>query len=150
MADIPTEGKAPRGARGGAAARAVSRAALRNFGLTLAAGFAVLGGLLTWRGRDLDLYFYAAAAVFLVAGLAAPSALGPVRRVWLKIGEGLGWVMTRVIMVVLFYAVVTPIGLIGRALGKDFLSLKRDPKATTYWVPVDPADRQREHYERQY
>ena len=43
-----------------------------------------------------------------------------------------------------------PIGLIGRALGKDFLSLKRDPKATTYWVPVDPADRSREHYERQY
>ena len=75
-----------------------SRARLRNFGLTLAAGFAVLGGLLSWRGRDIDTYFYAAAAVFLVVGLVAPSVLGPVRRVWLKVGEGLGWVMTRVIM----------------------------------------------------
>jgi hypothetical protein len=130
--------------------RGANRTQLRHFGLTLAAGFAVLGGLLLWRGREINTYFFAAAVVFLVAGLAAPSALGPVRRVWLKIGEAIGWVMTRVIMLVLFFAVVTPIGLVARALGKDFLSLKRDPKAKTYWVPVDPADRPKEHYERQY
>jgi hypothetical protein len=129
---------------------AADRARLRNFGLTLAAGFAVLGGLLLWRGRESNAYFFATAVVFLVAGLAAPSVLRPVRRAWLWVGGVVGWVMTRVIMLVLFFAVITPIGLIARALGKDFLSLKHDPEAKTYWVAVDPAERSREHYERQY
>jgi len=126
------------------------RRELRNFGLTLAVGFGAVGALLLWRGKASDVYFLAAAAVFLLLGLAAPLSLRPVRRGWLKAADLVGWVMTRVILLVLFFAVVTPIGAIARVLGKDFLGLKRDPEAKTYWVPVEPGDRPRDHYDRQY
>lgn len=126
------------------------RAELRNFGLTLAAGLAVLGALLLWRDRAIYVYFFGAAALLLVLSLIAPAVLGPFRKFWLKLGELLGWVMTRVIMFILFYAVVTPIGLVARASGRDFLRLKFDSKAKTYWDHCEPADHPKEHYERQY
>jgi hypothetical protein len=126
------------------------RAELRNFGLTIAAGLAVLGALLLWRGRPFYPYFFAAGGVFLVLGLAAPLALGPFRTVWMRFAELLGWVMTRVVMVVIFFVVVTPIGLVARASGRDLLQLKLDRDAKTYWLPVETEDRSREHYERQY
>lgn len=126
------------------------KAELRNFGLTLAAGFAILGALFLWRHKPIYVYFFIAATVFVVLGLAVPAVLRPVQRLWLKLGDRLGWVMTRVIMVVMFYAVVTPIGLIARATGKDFLHLKFDKDSKTYWVRVKSQDKTREDYERQY
>ncbi|MFZ1946727.1 MAG: SxtJ family membrane protein [bacterium] len=126
------------------------RAEMRKFGLTLAVGLAVLGALLLWRGRSIYVYFFGAAAAFLVVGLIAPVALRPFQKFWMKLADLLGWVMTRVIMVALFFAVVTPIGLVARAVGKDFLRLKFDSKAKTYWDPCEPAERPKEHYERQY
>lgn len=139
-----------RGTRGGAKALGPDKAKLRNFGLTMAAALAVLGALLLWRHREIYLYFFIAGAAFLSLGLAVPAALRPVEKGWMKLADRLGWVMTRVIMVVMFYAVVTPIGLIARAAGKRFLHLEFDKNARTYWVPATPQDKPKEDYERQY
>lgn len=136
--------------RGGAKAGQPNKAKLRNFGLTMAVALAVLGALLLWRHRAIYLYFFIAAAAFLGLGLAVPTALKPIEKGWMKFAERMGWVMTRVIMVVMFYVVVTPIGLIARAAGKDFLHLRFDKDARSYWVPVKSQDKPREDYERQY
>jgi hypothetical protein len=116
----------------------------------MAAALVVLGALLLWRHKAIHPYFFMAAAAFLGLGLALPRALGPAEKGWMKFAERLGWVMTRVIMVVMFYAVVTPIGLLARAAGKDFLHLKFDRNARTYWVPAECREKTKEDYERQY
>jgi hypothetical protein len=126
------------------------RRGLRNFGLTVGIGFGVLGGLLLWRGRGTYPYFFVAAAALILPGLLAPSMLKPVRHVWMRLAHALGWVMTRVILAVLFYTAFTLVGLLGRLFGHCFLELGIDRSRQTYWIRRDPAaDRDRD-YEKQF
>jgi hypothetical protein len=131
-------------------AHRVTRRKLRNFGLTVGIAFGVLGALLFWRDKAHYVYFAVISAAFLGLGLLVPAALKPVEKVWMTAANALGWVMTRVILTVLFFAVFTPIGLLARLLGKDFLNLKTDESATSYWIYREPRDLTREDYEKQF
>ena len=126
------------------------KARLREFGITLGCAFGVLGGLLLWRDKAHYIYFFAASAVFFLLGLAVPSALRPVQKVWMKFSLALGWVMTRVILTVLFFAVFTPIGAISRLFGKRFLCLATGESCDTYWEYKKPRELKKSDYEKQY
>ncbi|MGD9140457.1 MAG: SxtJ family membrane protein [bacterium] len=123
---------------------------LRNFGFTMAVCFAVLGALLLWRGKEICPYFLALAVVFFVLGAFLPRALGLVFRLWMGLALVLSWVMTRVLLCVIFYVGVSPIAIAGRLFGKEFLNLGKDPGARTYWRPKEVTERGPESYERQY
>ena len=123
---------------------------LRTFGFTMSICFAILGGLLLWRGRGSYPYFVALAIVFFILGALVPRALGPVYRLWMGLALVLSWVMTRVLLCVIFYVGVSPIGLVGRLVGKQFLDLGKDAGARTYWKPKEVSGRGPEIYERQY
>jgi len=123
---------------------------LREFGLTVGIAFAVLGALLFWRGRAHYVYFAYLAAAFILAGLIVPRILKPVRKGWMTAAAGMGWVMTRVILTVLFFGVFTPIGFIARLAGKKFLQLAIEPPSESYWVKRDPSASEPETFERQF
>ena len=123
---------------------------LRKFGITMGIAFAVLGGLLLWRGHWQPRYFFWIAGAFLVLGLAAPVVLRPVQRAWMAFAIVLGWVMTRVILVVLFYVGITPIALIARLVGKRFFDLGFEPARTSYWITRPAPDRGKERYKSQF
>lgn len=126
------------------------RGDLRKFGVTMAVGLAVLGGLFLWRRKGEPMVFFGLAAAFLLLGLTAPTVLRPIQRAWMAFAIVLGWVMTRVILVVLFFVGVTPVALIARIFGKRFLSLKFEPERASYWEPRQKPDRGRERYESQF
>jgi hypothetical protein len=126
------------------------RTKLREFGLTVGIAFGVLAGLLFWRQKDHYVYFAGLSAVFILTGLLVPMILRPVNKVWMAFSMGLGWVMTRVILTILFFAVFTPIGLIGRLAGKDFLDLRRDSTQDSYWNYREAAEVSKDDYERQF
>ena len=111
---------------------------LRRFGITMSAPLAVLGSLALWRGKPVAPYLLAMAAAFLVTVVIYPRALWPIERAWMKLADVLSAVMTRVVLFVCFYLVITPFGLLMRLLGKDLLDRKFDPNLKSYWVPVDP------------
>jgi len=115
-----------------------SPAALRKFGLVMAAAFGVLGAIAWWRGRAIAPYLGGLAALFLVAGLAAPRALAPVERAWRQFAELLGAVTTRVLVTLTFLLVMVPIGLLRRLFGVDSLGLRFDRAKSSYWVKVEP------------
>jgi hypothetical protein len=82
------------------------------------------------------------AAVFLAAALVFPSALGPLNRLWLKFGLLLHKIVSPVVLGIMFFLVITPIGLFLRARGKDPLRLKPNRQSKSYWierVPPGPA-----------
>jgi hypothetical protein len=126
------------------------RRELRKFGLTLGAAFAILGVLLLWRGRGYYIGFLIAAAAFLASGVLMPNALRPVRRIWMAAAEAMGWFMTRVILTILFFVAVTPVGLLGRLFGQRFLDRGTDDSASTYWIERKSPARPGEDYERQF
>ncbi len=123
---------------------------LRRFGLVVALGLAVVASISWYRGHtSVPLVLWSAAAVLLLLGLVYPPALGPVERVWMKFGNALGWVNTRIILTLLFALVVTPIGAVAR-LFRDPLDRRFDEDRTTYWLPKKAAPARPEVYERQF
>ena len=106
----------------------------RSFGLTLAGAFAVLGAISLWRGLERGAWELGLAVGFLMVAGFAPGILAPLNRAWAWIGRGLNRVVSPLLIIALFYGVVTPIGLAMRAVGKDTLRLRRDPQSPSYWI----------------
>ncbi len=123
---------------------------LRKFGITMCVAIAVLGALFLWRGKGDVRWFFGIAAAFLVLGLAVPVALRPVQKVWMAFAIALGWVMTRVILVLVFYIGITPIAFIARLVGKRFLDLGFEPDRESYWVERPEPERDKERYLSQF
>jgi hypothetical protein len=117
---------------------AVAGPSNRSFGLTFAVVFLLIGGLLAWRGHGWGYGVVVAGVGFAVVAFAAPRLLTPLNRVWLRVGLALHHVVNPVIMGALFYLTITPVGVVMRLAGKDFLRLKFDPGASTYWIERRP------------
>ena len=117
----------------------------------MAAALAVIGLVLLWRRSGLFWVFFAASASFAAMSVIALGLLKPLQIMWMTLAVILGFLMTRIILVLLFYLVLTPIALIMRLFGKQFLSLrfKKDPSAT-YWLPRPPREFARSDYDRQF
>jgi len=108
---------------------------LRKFGLIFAGMFILVFVLLLpwiW-GKPAPMWAWIVAAVFAASGLLVPMALGPVYRLWMKIGHVLGWVNTRIILGLVFFTVFLPFGLIMR-LFNDPMKRKLDDASTSYRV----------------
>ena len=106
----------------------------RSFGLTFAAAFAALGAISLWRGLGHGAWELALAVGFLAVAAFAPAMLGPLNCAWAWVGRALNSVISPLLILVLFYGVVTPVGLAMRAVGKDPLRLRRDPRCSSYWI----------------
>ena len=122
---------------------------LREFGLTIGAVLVILGGVALWRGRQTYPYLFGWGALFAAAGLAFPAILKPLQKAWMAFGVILGFIMSRVVLAILFYAVITPIGIATKVFGMDVLDQRIDKKAVSYWK--DKAEvKTKESYENQY
>jgi len=114
----------------------------RSFGFTFAGAFAVIACLPLLGGGRVLVWALITGAAFALAALAAPAVLTPLNRLWLKLGLLLHRVVSPIVLGVLFFVVITPMGLAMRLLGKDPLKLRLDKDSGTYWVdriPPGPA-----------
>ena len=124
---------------------------LRKFGLLVGGVFGLLAAWCWWRGKPAFPYFLAAALPLMILGATWPRSLKAVYLAWMSLALVLGLIVSTVILTVFFYLIVTPIGLLARAVGKDFLSLRLDPGASSYWIKRDTSTpKQRHEYERQF
>ena len=123
---------------------------LREFGITVGAVIGLLGAILWWRGKEPCSYFLSLSAFLLILGLLFPIVLKPIQKIWMTIALIINWIMTRVILCFLFYLVVTPIGLLNKALGRNMLDLKFNKDAHSYWVLRNGEHFNKENYEKQF
>ena len=77
---------------------------------------------------------WGAGLMLLLGGLLTPRLLEGVYTVWMGIAFGLGWVVSRAILVLLFYLVITPIGMLARLLGKKFIDITFPQAGESYWI----------------
>jgi len=111
---------------------------LRKFGLVTGSIVAVLFGLfLPWLfNHGLPLWPWIIAAILIVWALILPATLAPVYKGWMRIGMALGWFNTRLILGILFFLIVTPIGLIMRLFGHDPMHRNIDKNTATYRISL--------------
>ena len=110
----------------------------RGFGLVFAGFFAILAALSLWRGSTTWHWTLPIALAFLAVALTFPRLLNPLNRLWLKFGLLLYKVMNPLVLGMLFFVTIMPIGLVMRAFGKDFLRLRLDRSAKSYWIDRTP------------
>ena len=123
---------------------------LREFGLTIGAILVILGGIAAWRGKPIYPYFLSFGVVLIAAGILMPAALKIPQKIWMGFALVVGFFMSRLVLSILFYAVITPIGVMMRIFGKDVLDQKIDRSATSYWKTRDAVAKTKESYQNQY
>jgi len=110
----------------------------RSFGWVFTAVFLIIavwplvsGGMVRW-------WSLFVAAGFALVTVAAPNLLALPNRLWLRFGLLLNRIISPVVLALLFYLVVTPMGTLMRAFGKDSLRLRRHASDASYWIKRDP------------
>lgn len=123
---------------------------LRNFGLITGALTPVFFGLLLpWIfGHSFPKWPWIVGAILIVLGLALPKILMPVYKIWMTIGHYLGWINTRIILSIMFYLIILPVGTVRRLLGKDSMSRSFNKDQQSYRVTSTIQDKN--HVERPY
>jgi len=96
------------------------------------------------------MYFSFAGGLLVVLAFIALPVLRPFHRLWMMLAVLLGFIMSRVILSILFYLILTPIGLIAKISGKIFMPLSFDKSASTYWEKRSTTQKQKIDYERQF
>jgi hypothetical protein len=110
----------------------------RSFGFVFAIVFFVIG-LFPWLfGGAVRAWSLLVGGGFLLIALAAPRLLAPLNRLWTRFGLLLHRIVSPVVLGIMFFLVITPIGVIMRAVGKDPLRLGRDEQARSYWIERRP------------
>ena len=115
------------------------RKELRQFGLLVGAVFSVIGlWPLVFRGEPLRLWALGIGGLLIVCGGILPQLLAPIHKGWMWVGHIMGWVNTRILLGIVFYALVTPIGFVFRLMGKDTMRQAFAESSTTYRVVRSP------------
>ena len=106
----------------------------RNFGLVFFIVFLIVSIWPLTYDEPVRIWCAIISSVFLILGLMNSKLLTPLNKLWFKFGMILGAIVAPIVMVFIFFLVVTPIGLVMRIMGRDLLNKKYDKKKNTYWI----------------
>jgi polyferredoxin len=123
----------------------------REFGLIVGSILMLIGGWWLYRGKfgkAADILL-PTGALLILFGLLLPRALVYPNKAWMLLAAGLSFVTTPIILGVVFFLVVTPIGVMKRLMGWDPLS-RRAARGASYWKPYSERQRDPRHYEKMY
>ena len=116
----------------------------RSFGLVFTTVFLLIGVAPLVFGHPFHVWSLVVAAAFGAVSAVAPGLLAPLNRLWMRFGLLLHKIVSPVVLGIMFFLVITPMGLVMRMFGKDPLRLRIDRSASTYWIgrtpPGPPAD----------
>ena len=105
----------------------------RSFGILFFIVFLIIAFLLFKDGETLWNWSLIVSLIFLLLGLSNSRLLGPLNFAWIKFGMILGKIIAPIIMGLIYFVIITPIGLFMRLIGKDLLQ-KKFSKNNSYWI----------------
>ena len=125
---------------------------IRKFGLVIAIALGVVGSFVYYKSGSFNVpqWLWGIGLLFLILGFILPSVLRPIYKIWMLFAFFIGGIVSRVILTVLFYVVLTPTGLVLRLFGKDILDKKFDKRRESYWVKKDLSSHTRDQYGKMY
>ena len=106
----------------------------RNFGLVFFVFFLIIGLWPLLGTNEIRYWSIFFSIIFFLLGITNSKLLNPLNKIWFNFGILLGKMISPLVMGIIFFLVVTPIGVIMRVFGKDILSLKYDKKNKSYWI----------------
>jgi hypothetical protein len=110
----------------------------RSFGLVIAAFFVIISGLKLWKGNPNWAWWLAPALALAIIVYLRPELLAPFNKLWTLLGLFLFKIVSPLVLGVIYYGMITPMGVLMRARKRDILNCRFDRGATTYWIARDP------------
>ena len=107
----------------------------KNFGLVFFVIFILIALWPLLKYGNIRIWSVIVSIIFLILGLLNSKILTPLNKLWMRFGILLGKIVSPIVMGIVYFGVVTPIGLIMKLFGKDILNLKIDKNKNTYWSP---------------
>ena len=107
---------------------------LKKFGITMGVALLVIAVLIMARHRQNALVAVTISMLFFVFAFSLPILLRPIYIFWMRFAFILGWINTRLILIIMFYLVFTPIGLVIKLFGLDLLDRKIEKEKHSYWI----------------
>lgn len=123
---------------------------LKKFGISVGFVFTLIALYLSFKGKSSYVFFTYTGIFLIISAVSAPRLLKHIQKIWMALGIILGWFTTRIILSVLYYIILTPIGLIMRLLGKDLLEMKIQKEKASYWNYREVKSYSRTDTERQF
>ena len=125
-----------------------SRSQERGSALTVGVVLFALAAWSAYRGRETAVWVFASpGAALIIAGLFLPAAARAFHVVWMRLAHALGWANSRILLALLFYLVMTPVGLVQRLVGRDALC-RRGPGSASNWIPRSSPKQSKEQFEK--
>ena len=125
---------------------------IRKFGLVIAIALGVIGSFVYVKFGNFDVvgWLWGIGLLFLILGFILPSVLRPIYKIWMLLAFFIGGIVSRVILIVLFYVVLTPTGLVLRLFGKDVLDQRFEKDRESYWIKKDLSGHTKDQYRKMY
>lgn len=122
---------------------------LKQFGIYVGMVLAAISVVMIYYSNSKYPYFLIIGISLIVLGIILPKTLKPIYKPWMILALVIGWFSSRIILTILFFFVLTPIGLIAKLVGKDFLDKKFVNLGNSYWnyrarKPYDGAETERQ------
>ncbi|MFO7448235.1 MAG: SxtJ family membrane protein [Ignavibacteriaceae bacterium] len=114
----------------------VSVKSLKKFGITVGIVFLLISAWFMWANFPFfwKYLFFAVGALLLSGGILIPAHLKTVYKIWMGLAFVLGWLVSRVILTILFFLVLLPVGILAKIFGKKFIDTEIDEKSGSYWI----------------
>ena len=108
----------------------------KSFGIVFFSFFLILAWYFFYKTNHINYGLIITSLIFLILGLLNSKILSPLNYIWFKLGLTLSLIISPIVMSAIFFFVVTPIAIIAKIFGKDFLSLKKqeNEKKKSYWI----------------
>jgi len=114
----------------------VSKKNLKNFGITVGSVFLVLFAWFFY--KDIFIVFrlilLISGLILLITGIIKPGILKSAFKIWMGLAFVLGWLVSRIILTILFFLVLLPVGLIAKIFGKKFIDTGIKENSNSYWI----------------
>ena len=123
---------------------------IQKFGYTIGTILLIIAVFLVFKGKESYQYLIIISSFFFCFGLITPILLKPLYIIWMVFAVILGWFMTRLILIILFYFILTPIGLVGKLFGQNFLGNNFNSSSKSYWNLRDSKSEINQDYEKQF
>lgn len=128
----------------------LNRQNFKKFGITMGFAFSIITLFILIRHRHSIWPTSCLSLIFFILGFLAPGILKPVYIFWMKLAFVLGWLSTRLILLIMFYLLFTPIGLCLRLCGVDLLNRRIEQDKESYWVKKEKKGFNTLDYERRF
>lgn len=121
---------------------------LRKFGFNLGLGLNIVGCIMFYRGRSHFIWFSSIGSFALIAAILHPRVLTVLKKILDRVVFLFSWIVNKVVLVIAFYLIFTPIALLLKLFGRDLLHQRIDKSTSSYWTKHKKLPFSRELYER--